>query len=273
MLAPAAAPVSITPVQARELKRWFLRYAARKVRKHPRHREAMLLKVTHSIRVSRICAAIGAELGLDRDRLRLARTIGLLHDVARFEQLIRYDTFVDSVSVDHGDLGAELLCEAPLVKALTADDCAILLHAVRHHNAATIPKESASGIAFYLKLVRDSDKLDIYRVLSRIWLQPNGCEPASEARQLKDSADLSPVIAAAIEARHIAPMEAVETTTDLLLVRLAWIFDLHFGPSFRQLDRLGYATRLAEALPETREIGRLIKIIHGHLAERVGKAI
>lgn len=273
MLAPAAAPVSITPVQARELKRWFLRYAAQKVRKHPRHREAMLLKVAHSIKVSRICAAIGADLGLDKDRLRMARTIGLLHDVARFEQLIRYGTFVDRVSVDHGDLGAELLHEASLVKALTTVDRAILIHAVRHHNAAAIPKESEPGISFYLKLVRDSDKLDIYRVLCDIWLQPNGCEPASEALNLTDSPEVSAPIAAAIEARHIAPMVAVKTTTDLLLVRLAWIFDLHFGPSFRQLVRQGYATRLAKALPETQEIGALIKLIQGHLAERVAQAI
>jgi hypothetical protein len=273
MLAPAAAPVSITPVQARELKRWFLRYAARMVRKHPRHREAMLLKLTHSIRVSRICAAIGADLGLNGTRRRLARTIGLLHDVARFEQLIRYGTFVDRVSVDHGDLGAELLCEAPLVKALTAVDRTILIHAVRHHNAATIPKESDSGVSFYLKLVRDSDKLDIYRVLCDIWLQPHGSEPASEALQLKNSPEVSPEIVAAIEARHIAPMAAVKTTADLLLVRLAWVFDLHFDPSFRQLERLGYTTRLAQALPETREINGLLKIIHGYLRVRVAAAV
>lgn len=265
MPAPAAAPVSITTAQTLALKRWFLRYAAHQVRRHPRHREAMLLKVTHSIRVSRICAAIGADLGLDRGRLRLARTIGLLHDVARFEQLIRYGTFVDRVSVDHGDLGADLLQGAPLVKALEASDRAILLNAVRHHNAAVIPKGWDAGVSFYLKLVRDADKLDIYRVLCDIWLQPHGNEPASEALNLKDSGEVSPAIAAAIQARHIAPMAAVKTTADLLLVRMAWVFDLHFDPTFTHLARLGYATRLARALPQTPEIDALIKAVHDYL--------
>lgn len=268
MLAPAAASVFITAAQARDLKRWFLRYAAQQVRRHPRHREAMLVKVTHSIRVSRICAAIGSDLGLDRDRLRLARAIGLLHDVARFEQLIRYGTFVDRVSVDHGDLGADLLQATPLVKALSASDRTILLHAVRHHNAAVIPQESEAAVSFYLKLVRDSDKLDIYRVLCDIWLQPHGNEPASEALNLKDSPEVSSPIVAAIEARHIAPMAAVKTTADLLLVRLAWVFDLHFDPTFTHLARLGYAARLAHALPQTPKIGALIKAVHGYLEEK-----
>ena len=132
MLAPAAAPAAITPAQTLDLKRWFLRYAAHRVRRSPQHREGMGLKVTHSIRVARFCAAIGADLGLRAERLHLARTIGLLHDVARFEQLIRYGTFVDRVSVDHGDLGADILGEEPRVKALTAADRTTLLLSLIH---------------------------------------------------------------------------------------------------------------------------------------------
>jgi hypothetical protein len=228
----------------------------------------MVLKITHSIRVSGICAEIGADLGLNGERLYLARTIGLLHDVARFEQLIRYGTFVDRVSVDHGALGADLLREAPLVKALTATDRAILLHAVRHHNAAAIPPESDPGVSFYLQLVRDADKLDIYRVLLEIYRRPAEGEPASEALQLKNSPEVSPAIAAAIEAGHIAPMAAVRTEADLLLVRLAWVYDLNFGTSLKRLAQRGYIPLLAKALPQTVPIEHLVGRVRDHVSRR-----
>ena len=41
----------------------------------------------------------------------LAAYCGLLHDIGRFEQLKRYNTFVDSKSIDHGLLGYEILKE------------------------------------------------------------------------------------------------------------------------------------------------------------------
>jgi len=273
MLAPAAAPAAITPGQTLDLKRWFLRYAAKKVRQHPRHREGVGLKVTHSIRVARFCAAIGADLGLTAERLRLARTIGLLHDVARFEQLIRYDTFVDRVSVDHGDLGADILREEPLVNALAVDDRTILLHAVRHHNDAAIPGANDEGVSYYLKLVRDADKLDIYRVLCSIWLKPNPSEPASGALNLEAGSQVSPEIATAIQAHRLAPMGAVRTRADLLLVRLAWVFDLNFPPTCKCLARLGYLPRLMQALPDTREIADLLAIINAYVAGQNSSAV
>ena len=268
MFVPAAAPAEITPAQTHQLKRWFLRYSAEKLRRHPRHREAMVLKIVHSIRVARICTGIGKDLGLDGDRLRLAGTVGLLHDVARFEQLIRYGTFVDRVSVDHGALGADLLRKAPLVNTLTATDRAVLLHAVRHHNAAAIPRKSDPGASFYLQLVRDADKLDIYRVICALKRCGNGAEPATEALQLSDVPEVTPAIAAAVEAGRSAPMAAVRTQADLLLVRLAWVFDLHFDASAKRLQRAGYIPILVNALPPTAAVDRLVERVRSEMTRR-----
>jgi hypothetical protein len=229
----------------------------------------MVLKLAHSIRVARICSEIGTDLGLDRCRLHLARTVGLLHDVARFDQLIRFGTFVDRVSVDHGALGAELLSAAPLVGALASRDRDLLIHAVRHHNAATVPETDDPDRTFYLKLVRDADKLDIFRLLAEIWLRPGGEEPASEALQLQDLPRVSPSIEAAIQANHIAPMAAVKTRADLLLVRLAWVFDLHFDPTVIRLARQGSVSMLAGTLPQSPSIRNLVTRIETHMANRL----
>ena len=62
-------------------------------------------KIGHSIRVMEISREIAKSLNLTEEQVDLATLIGLLHDIARFEQMKRYGTFKDKLSVDHGDLG------------------------------------------------------------------------------------------------------------------------------------------------------------------------
>lgn len=46
-------------------------------------------KQGHSIRVMRICNQIAKNLGLSNEQIDIATLIGLLHDIARFEQYTR----------------------------------------------------------------------------------------------------------------------------------------------------------------------------------------
>ena len=64
-------------------------------------------KQEHSLRVMEISKQIAKGLNLSQEEIDLATLIGLLHDIARFEQYTQYHTFKDMLSVDHGDLGAE----------------------------------------------------------------------------------------------------------------------------------------------------------------------
>ena len=67
------------------------------------------LKIDHTYRVAGLCERIAESIGADGD---FAWLCGMLHDIGRFEQIRRYDTFVDAVSVDHAQFGADLLfCE------------------------------------------------------------------------------------------------------------------------------------------------------------------
>ena len=49
------------------------------------------------------------KLDLTQEEVEIASLIGLLHDIARFEQYTQYGTFKDLQSIDHGNLGAEIL--------------------------------------------------------------------------------------------------------------------------------------------------------------------
>ena len=68
-------------------------------------------KVSHSIRVMELSKNIAENLNLSKEEIEIATLIGLLHDIGRFEQQTKYQTYNDLKSVDHGDLGVKILEE------------------------------------------------------------------------------------------------------------------------------------------------------------------
>lgn len=75
-------------------------------------------KYYHSFRVMHESKYIAENLNLSQEQIDLATLIGLLHDIARFEQMKKYGTFNDVLSVDHGDLGAKILSENNFIRNL-----------------------------------------------------------------------------------------------------------------------------------------------------------
>ena len=67
------------------------------------------LKVEHTLRVAELSERIAREAGFAPAGIDLAWLCGLLHDIGRFEQLRRWDTFSDAASTSHAALGVEML--------------------------------------------------------------------------------------------------------------------------------------------------------------------
>lgn len=67
------------------------------------------LKVEHTLRVAELSERIAREAGFTPAGIDLAWLCGLLHDIGRFEQLRRWDTFSDAASASHAALGVEVL--------------------------------------------------------------------------------------------------------------------------------------------------------------------
>lgn len=130
-------------------------------------RANILLKRNHSLRVSALAGLIGRRIRLAGEEIALARTIGLLHDVGRFEQFTRYRTFVDRLSIDHGAFGADLLGDIPAIQHLDAAAREVVCSAVAHHNKAALPPGLDPRRRLHAQLVRDADKLDILHLYTK----------------------------------------------------------------------------------------------------------
>ena len=75
------------------------------------------------VHVAEACGAVAREQGWSSEDIDLAWLCGLLHDMGRFEQLRRWDTFKDAESMSHAALGIEVLfgenpADAPAVTSI-----------------------------------------------------------------------------------------------------------------------------------------------------------
>ena len=73
--------------------------------------EMITLKINHTLRVVDLCEKIAKSLNMSDEEIFISKIIGLLHDIGRFEQWKRYHNFKDYETVDHADLGIEILKE------------------------------------------------------------------------------------------------------------------------------------------------------------------
>ena len=124
------------------------------------------LKIDHTYRVAALCARIAQSLALSPEDVDLAWLSGILHDVGRFEQLRRYNTFIDAQSVSHAALSVAVLFDEGRIRDYLDDAGAdaLLRTAVEWHSAFRLPEALDDRTRLFCQILRDADKIDILRV-------------------------------------------------------------------------------------------------------------
>ena len=130
-------------------------------------------KVDHSLRVMECSKKIAENLNLNKEQIELSTLIGLLHDIARFEQWTRFETYNDQKSIDHGDLAVEILEENNFIRKFIEEDKydEIIKVAIKNHNKYKI--EGLEGEEFLqAKIIKDADKIDIFYQIVTQYFKP-----------------------------------------------------------------------------------------------------
>ncbi len=254
----------VTGNELNQLKAWFSEYAGTFKLEAESHRLNITIKVEHTGRVCALIRAIGADTGLSGDKLNTAEACALFHDVGRFEQLARYGTFSDSKSVDHGDLGAEILGKEDILNLSNEEASGIIVFAVRFHNKMTIPTWGSEEQQFYTRLLRDADKLDIYRVSLANYLSESASNP-SITYELPDGKDVSDEVYHDIINRRMVNMEHLKTASDFKLLQAGWVFDINFPRTFEILNEKKYIQTLFSTVPGTVKIRKIETVVLQHM--------
>ena len=116
-------------------------------------------KYNHTLRVVEYSKIICENEKFNELETKLTIIASLLHDIGRFEQWIKYNSWH---SIDHGDLGYEILTKDNFVLKFVEQEYAkIILNAVKFHNKYEIPNNVSELEEKVLKVVRDADKIYI----------------------------------------------------------------------------------------------------------------
>ena len=251
------------------LKAWFSVYCDSFSTSCDEDRKNYDVKRRHTDNVCSNMLLIAEDLKLDDERTLLAVAVALFHDVGRFPQYQQYKTFQDSISVNHATLGAKVLLENSALRGLPKEEQYLIVHAVTLHNVLTVPGELDRDLLQLVKMVRDADKLDIWRIFLEYYAQPARDKPTAVALGLPDIPEYSPEILAQLHQRKLVLLSSLKTLTDFKLLQLAWIFDLNFTASFKIVAWRSTIDRFALTLPLTAEIAEAIDSVREYVNEKL----
>ncbi|MFO8240910.1 MAG: HD domain-containing protein [Dissulfuribacterales bacterium] len=254
-----------------DLREWFDTYTHQFDSSDPVICRAMDLKREHTMRVCDIIVDIGKSLGLCPGDLHTAETAALLHDIGRFRQYYNYGTFSDSKSQNHADLGTAAIKKNNLLAAFDPEEAEIIIFAVKHHNRASLPGAGKPRHLFFLKMLRDADKLDIWRVVTDYYKATSGNRNPAIELELADLPRISDNICNSLLQRKPADMEDVKTLNDLKLLQMGWVYDLNFPRSFSLLSERGYLEMIRDAIyGESPRVEKIWTEIEKHLLQQKG---
>jgi hypothetical protein len=252
-----------------QYRSWFSRFVQEHATGNEQDQRNILLKKTHTDGVCANALRISSGLGLVGRDIALAGIIALFHDVGRFPQYVRYRTFEDSRSVNHAVLGAKVLLERNVLRDLPKRERSLIVRAVALHNVFVLPPRLDREVRLHAAIVRDADKLDIWRVF--IDLSDRGAAdwPSAVGLGLPDAPACSPAVLASLEQRQMVRLTSLRTLNDFRLLQLAWIYDLNFAPSLRMVLERSVIEQLTASIPQTDAIARVVGSLRNYVHERL----
>jgi hypothetical protein len=249
----------MTPENVAAIQKWFSEYCREFDSEDEDVRRNMSLKEDHTYHVCSNILEIGRGESLDVEQMLIAETVALLHDVGRFEQYRQYKTFRDSTSVNHAELGAQIVEDYEVLSPLFPHERNIIAHAVEFHNTFSIPKKLPEDTQFFLKLIRDADKLDIWRVFIEYFAQPESERASAVGLDLPDKPECSPDVLDQISNGKMVRLSSVKTLNDFKVMQLSWVYDINFPTSLNLLVERESIKELASTLPVNDQVEAVVE--------------
>ncbi len=259
------------PIWLEGLKRWFEAYSSGFFGPDEFVNFHIRLKREHTRRTCEEILGLARSLVLDENQKRIAEAVALLHDVGRFPQFAAWRTYNDSRSVDHCALGLETLREEKALAHLGEQEKRWVETAVAHHGKRTLPGNLNGPELLFLKLIRDADKIDIFRVVVQTYRKMKE-NPGGILLELPDEPTLSTEVLEAVSAGRLLGYENLKTLNDFKLCQIGWVYDINFAASLEKLQSYGRIDEIFGFLPATPEVAGVRRKIDAYIAARLKQA-
>ncbi len=224
------------------------------------------LKIDHTLRVLGLARRLTAALAPAPGLQELAHLAALCHDVGRFPQYARYQTFHDKLSVNHASQGVLTLKQQQVLEGLAPSARKLVLGAVALHNRRFLPRGLPPEVRYLTQIVRDADKLDIFAVMLAHF-NPGARHNKVVNLELKPHPDnYTPEILEQVSRRQMVNYQDMVWVNDFKLLLCSWVYDFNYGVSRAVVRERGYLEELAGYLPRSPEFVRLGRQLREDLA-------
>jgi hypothetical protein len=250
---------------------WFAAFFAGHAAPTPADATRLELKRFHCQMVMAEAETLAGSLALPRRQITLAAVAGLCHDVGRFPQYLRYQTFSDRQSVNHAILGVQSLTRHRGLGTLTPRERSLVRTAIVVHNRHLLPPALTSGrdgeALVLARIVRDADKLDIVRVMLDHFKAPGDKDAVVFLGRPDIPDQYNPAIIADILAGRLGNYDDMASANDFALLLLSWINDMAFPWTRQQFFSRGHVRELFAQLPDAPQLATFKKRYFEHYAQ------
>lgn len=228
------------------------------------------LKITHTYGVVAQSTALAKRMGLGEEDAQLARMIALLHDIGRFEQLKRFDSFLPE-TMDHAAYGAELLFEDGMIRKFLPEDTwdGIIRTAIEKHSDYVLEGVEDPRTLLHARLIRDADKLDNCRVKLEddlpVFMGMSGEDIGAQT--------ITPKVYDTVLSNQCIYSPDRVTKMDYWVSYVAHFCDIYFRASFDIIKEHDYLNKIIDRIPYSNpDTKNKMETIRSHLAEFIHHA-
>ena len=228
------------------------------------------LKIIHTYGVVHDMSEICHRMHLTEEDTELARIIALLHDIGRFEQLKRFDSF-EPTTMDHAAYGVKVLFEEGMIRQFVPEDTwdDIIKTSIAHHSDFCLEGITDPRTLLHARLIRDTDKLDNCRVKLKDDLQIFMGASAEEI----GAQEITPVVYDTIFKNQCIYSPDRVTKMDYWVSYVAYFSDIYFRASLDIIQEHNYLNRIIDRIPYSNpDTARQMDEIRTYLAELIHTA-
>ncbi len=227
-----------------------------------------ILKHAHTKRVCTHIVMLARSLAFSPEALNLCAATALLHDLGRFPQFQRYGTFSDPQSLNHAALSVGEIRRIGLLEGLPRATRQLVYRTVALHNRPTLPAGLPRELDCHARLLRDADKLDIFKVMTDVYGGPGNGQASFITHNYCDDGRVNPELIEQVAGLGSVPYSRIRSLNDLKLFQLSMIFDLNFPAACNHVLEQAVVQGIIGSMPETEALGKLEQILIRYLAER-----
>ncbi|MGV8137628.1 MAG: HD domain-containing protein [Mangrovibacterium sp.] len=211
------------------------------------------LKRNHSLRVAELSAYIAGNLALDEQECQMAQFIGLMHDLGRFPQFEKYQSFDDLKTEDHAALSVSILKAEDFFKELSEAEQQIVMQTIEMHNKLTITSKDKPVILFS-QILRDADKLDLWELAVSYLKRDGSFGLPSISFNLPKTPGVSETVIKGISLGKPVSKKDLQSVNDFKLFLMGMVYDLNFKASFQVLNQKQLITKIYDTLPKRDDV-------------------